>query len=360
MTKKSIAICLLGEDPIRSQKQKKNLVALEQSFNVEWYLRSEISPYTPYSTFSQIINEGTLLTTAEYIMFFNPKFLPYPEDITCLYDDLNNGFCLSSLASMGAFGVSRELFRAIGLFDERFLGGEYEDNDFLVRIKQAGYAIKWKAHKDRYPVFLRSADNPLFGLTKSLYKTKWYEKEGVYYRTDLFKQEKVLPNWQLSNSNEEVRTSWKKWEDSDIKPDESGSYWHLYEECNRIQVSDEIATSSVEKIDIQVEFSKTVSGSGESYLRIDGRASDVTSIDVGLCKSDTIRPREFLGEGGIFTWRLDGQVTLWWMSNYIFDETAVDVRVFHQGVPILYNTSVDLNKPVKYNITVNQRNFHVS
>lgn len=362
MTKKSIAICPLSDDPARSQEQKQSLLALEQSFNIEWCLRSEVSPYTPYTTYSQAVNEGILSSTAEYIVFFNPRFPPYPEDVIGLYNDLNNGFCLSSLAGMGGWGVSRELFRVIGLFDERFLGGEYEDNDFLVRIKQAGYAIKWRGHKDRYTVILRSADNPLFGLTRSLINTKWYEEDEVYYRTDLFKHEKLLPIWQLSNSNEKIRRSWKKWEDSDLQPDKDGLYWRLFEECDRIQVSDKVASSSIQKVDIQVEFTRTLSNSNseENHLLIHSDASKPTNIDIGLCRSTPTRPRGFWGDEGIFRLEISDEYTRWWRSNYIISDNTVDVRIFHQGTLILYNTSVDLNDPVKYNITVNQFNFHVS
>lgn len=355
----TVAICLLSDDPVRSREQKQSLIALEQSFNIEWVLRSEVSPYTLCTSYSQAVNEAVLLSTAEYIMFFNPRLSPYPEDVTRLYDDLNNGFCLSLLASMGGWGVSRELFKVIGLFDERFLGGEYEDNDFLVRIRQAGYAIKWRFDKDRYPVYLRSGNNPLFGLSKSLYKTKWYEKEGVYYRTDLFRHEKRLPLSQLSNPNHEVRKSWKKWEDSDVWPKEKELTWHIYRECDKIKVSNEIASSSVKKVNINILFSKTIIDTGEEHVRIDATASDKTSVDIGLCSTDVTRPKEFLGDGGVFTLDLNNLWNRWWSSVYAFPKDGIEVRIFHQGKLILYNSLINSSENAEYNLTVDHYNFHV-
>lgn len=38
------------------------------------------------------------------------------------------------------FGLSKELLRRIGFFDERFLGGWFEDNDFVLRLREADIA----------------------------------------------------------------------------------------------------------------------------------------------------------------------------------------------------------------------------
>jgi hypothetical protein len=47
-----------------------------------------------------------------------------------MIDKLISGYCFVSVIGTGYCGSTIELFRTIGLFDERYLGSEYEDDDF--------------------------------------------------------------------------------------------------------------------------------------------------------------------------------------------------------------------------------------
>ena len=64
----------------------------------------------------------------------NPKTNFNKDDILKIIDKLSNGFCFVSIVNFGLFGFTKELIRRIGMLDETFLFGEYEDNDFALRL----------------------------------------------------------------------------------------------------------------------------------------------------------------------------------------------------------------------------------
>ena len=72
------------------------------------------------------------------------------------------------------FGFKKELFRQIGMFDERFLGGGFEDFDFILRLIMADIAmvITEEVEYHRLP---STWNNELAG---QHWNTKWRTNEG--------------------------------------------------------------------------------------------------------------------------------------------------------------------------------------
>lgn len=203
---KKIAICLIGGDKAKSIKQKNSIINIENKFNIEWYLRSDI--YTgEYWTYSQIINEAVISTESEFMIFVNPKTSIKEDDIIEIITDLCSGYCWVGLVSFGLWGTTKELFRHIGLMDERFLSSEYEDNDFGLRLKKFGKAIKWFHRNNQYEN-INSVRRKLY--THSIFYKKWLfdSKNKIAYLNTNCIENKQLPIHIKSNCKKDISDSW--------------------------------------------------------------------------------------------------------------------------------------------------------
>ena len=76
----------------------------------------------------------------ETVLICNEKARPTPAHAQKTLDLLDDGFGVVGLYRFGFFGFRKELIRRVGVFDERFVGGWYEDNDFLLRLDEADVA----------------------------------------------------------------------------------------------------------------------------------------------------------------------------------------------------------------------------
>jgi hypothetical protein len=146
-----IAICLNAPTLERANQQKEALNGIQDLFEIEWDLRSE--RFTgDYISFSQMINEAVLCTESEFMIFINPKAKVQKEDIIKIIDSLCNGYCLSNIMAFGLWGTTKQLFREIGMFDERLIGFGEEDGDITYRMIS-------KKGKDVYRLYVQGVYN---------------------------------------------------------------------------------------------------------------------------------------------------------------------------------------------------------
>jgi hypothetical protein len=95
---------------------------------------------TGYESFSKLVNHCIINSEYETIIICNDKLKTKPEDIDKILRLLEEGYGLVGLCKFAFFGFKKNLIRQIGFFDERFLGGGYEDNDIIARMKEADIA----------------------------------------------------------------------------------------------------------------------------------------------------------------------------------------------------------------------------
>jgi hypothetical protein len=211
---KRIAICLIGGNNIITEKQKKDLDGIEDHFDIEWYLRSDIYSGN-YWTYSQIINESVISTESEFMIFVNPKTKTNKDDIIEIINDLCSGYCWVGLVAFGLWGTTKELFRHIGLMDERFFLSEYEDNDFALRLKKFGKAIKWESRFDKYEqvITIRKKQH-----THTIFTSKWKfdNKNNIAYIVDGYQENKQLPSKIKNDKKEYIYNSWLDLSNSNV------------------------------------------------------------------------------------------------------------------------------------------------
>lgn len=215
-----IAICLNTSSEERAHEQMLTLKPIEDSFEIEWDLRYERFA-GDYISFSDMINESVLCTDSEFMIFINPKSMISVEDVYTIIDDLCNGHCLSTMIAFGLWGCTKELFREIGLMDERLLGSEYEDDDILLRIIEANKSISWRYDKSRYdsPTNAPTYQNKYRGISANIFRKKWNidTVKKTFNRSSLYLEEKKLPNRLLKNRRIDISSSWGTFKESKIE-----------------------------------------------------------------------------------------------------------------------------------------------
>lgn len=211
---RKIAICLNASDLDRALEQKQALISIEDTFDVEWDFRAKRFS-GPYVSFSQMINESVIITESEFMIFINPKSEVKPDDVYNIIDDLCDGYALSTVIAFGFWGCTKQLFNKVGLMDERFIGGEYEDDDFIIRLIENDLAICWNFVEDNYDNSSPQIQTHTRGISANIFREKW----------NIDKQSKTIKrsiNYLVEKGikvflEDDVTKSWKSFKDSKIK-----------------------------------------------------------------------------------------------------------------------------------------------
>lgn len=92
---------------------------------------------TGYPSFSKLVNSCVAAAATETVIVMSDKVMPRAADVAKLLNLLDQGYAFVALYRLAFFGFKKELMRRMGMFDERFIGGGYEDDDFYIRLKEA-------------------------------------------------------------------------------------------------------------------------------------------------------------------------------------------------------------------------------
>lgn len=93
-----------------------------------------------YPSFSKLMNDCIMEAEHETVIIINHKIRGNMMHINKMLYLLNKGYGLVGLQNFRMFGFKKDLIRKIGWFDERFVGGCFEDSDFVRRIIEADIA----------------------------------------------------------------------------------------------------------------------------------------------------------------------------------------------------------------------------
>lgn len=93
-----------------------------------------------YDSFSKLVNSCVANCPTEIVIMMSDKVRPKKEHVDKVITLLNEGYGFVALYRFAFFGFKKELFRRIGPFDQRFMGGGGEDDDFCIRLNEANIA----------------------------------------------------------------------------------------------------------------------------------------------------------------------------------------------------------------------------
>lgn len=137
---------------------------------------------TGYPSFSKLINECITSSKYEKIIICNDKSRPTDSVIEKILTMLDEGWGLVAPYRFGFFGFKKDLIRRIGFFDERYIGGGYEDNDFILRLKEADISY-YEAEEINYVSLQTSWQYEKTSIARNHYFTKWKQAGNTYTRT---------------------------------------------------------------------------------------------------------------------------------------------------------------------------------
>jgi hypothetical protein len=96
---------------------------------------------TNAGSFSKLVNKCAASCPNEIVIMMSDKMRPSSSDVQKMLSLIRQGFAFVGMYRFGFFGFKKELMRQIGMMDERYVGGGWEDDDFYIRIKEANLSM---------------------------------------------------------------------------------------------------------------------------------------------------------------------------------------------------------------------------
>lgn len=112
---------------VETEEQSKQVI---QNLNQPYYIR--IDNNVP--SFSKMINDCIKDCSNDIMIFCSKKVQPTMNDINRIINLVNKGYGYVGLYRFACFGIHKKLINTIGYFDEEFIWGGCEDDDFRIRM----------------------------------------------------------------------------------------------------------------------------------------------------------------------------------------------------------------------------------
>jgi hypothetical protein len=115
-------------------------------------------------------------------------------------------------------GFSKELIRVIGWWDERFYGGGFEDDDFVLRLRLNNLAY-YESLEGTYEMHWKSPLQPEDGRSciksEPFFNKKW-ESSTNQLKKVLSEEIYTKYDGKIGDKREDISSNWKQWEESKI------------------------------------------------------------------------------------------------------------------------------------------------
>jgi hypothetical protein len=201
----NFAFCFLSQHVEDIQRQELELTKLSDKFLIERWYRKDRNE-SNYTSFSQMINDAIDDTDSEFMIFCNPKTKFVSEDIEFILEKLSNGYRFASVVGFGFFGFPKELIRRIGMLDEKFIGAEFEDDDFVIRMSHFKKAVWYGCDYSKYDLYYSKSEN-LKHISYSIFNRKYkIVDKKIYINKDFFTHKKISKRHR--NYSNEIFESW--------------------------------------------------------------------------------------------------------------------------------------------------------
>lgn len=139
---------------------------------------------TGYPSFSKLVNSCVAASPTEIVVIFSDKMMPTSRNIQKLVKLVEDGHAFVGMYRFGFFGFKKELFRQIGMMDERYLGGWHEDDDMYLRLGEAGLS----AYITEEVEYARGPSGWAHGAAIAHYRKKWnLTNPGITHANELMR-----------------------------------------------------------------------------------------------------------------------------------------------------------------------------
>jgi len=156
--------------------------------------------------FSHIINTLIIGCPTEYMIFLSDKARPEEGQLQKMKElALTGRYGLVAFHRFGAFCIDKDLVRKIGFFDERYVRGGFEDDDFVLRMREADVAL------------YESEEIPLVALSSSFnydlpyihFKEKW-----AFQPTQTIRMQEEETFYSIDRPEDRPPSSFEGWSES--------------------------------------------------------------------------------------------------------------------------------------------------
>jgi predicted glycosyltransferase involved in capsule biosynthesis len=175
---------------------------------------------TDYPSFSKLVNSCVNSSPTEIVILMSDKVRPKQTDVIKLLNLLDEGFAFVALYRLAFFGFKKELLRQVGMFDERYVGGGYEDDDFYIRLKEANLGCYITDEIEYH----KSKSSWNYSLAKGHFIDKWGDQTKFAGTATRFLDEEQYSNYNLGKS---TKASFKQWEESIINSNRVKKYVNI-------------------------------------------------------------------------------------------------------------------------------------
>ena len=178
-----------------------------------------------YNSFSKLVNSCVASADTEIVIIMSDKVLPTQSDIIKVVSLVEQGYGLVGLYRFGFFGFKKQLMRQIGMMDERYIGGGYEDDDMYIRLKEANIAM-YITEEIKYKKRVSSWN---YSLSRNHFMNKWVDTDSPLYsptvKLSAAHIKRKLNEEQLNyNLGKKIPTEFLSWEHTVANPTKSRKY----------------------------------------------------------------------------------------------------------------------------------------
>jgi hypothetical protein len=99
--------------------------------------------------FSELVNNCIKLCKTEIFIFCSHRVSPNTDDVIRMINLINSGYGFVGLYRFAFFAIHIDVIKKVGLFDENFISGGYEDDDYRIRMHYKNIAI-YEDHSVEY------------------------------------------------------------------------------------------------------------------------------------------------------------------------------------------------------------------
>lgn len=164
-----------------------SIIIITHDVNIVSEIVNDLSPLpvsifngAGFPSFSKLVNSAIVSAENDNIILINYKARPQKEHIFKILELLDKGYGYVGLYRFGFFGINKNLIKKIGFFDERYVGGEYEDCDFVRRHLENNIAC-YEAEEIEYHHKKSLWNN---SIAKQFFNQKWTHDypNGIIYK----------------------------------------------------------------------------------------------------------------------------------------------------------------------------------